>query len=112
MLGTISTFYQVDDVMLAVGMTAAVTFGLTVFSFQTKIDFTRFGGVLFAALIVLMIAGMCLLFTNLRVADIIYSSCGALLFSLYIIYDTQMMMGGKHKYSVSPEEYIFAALNL
>merc|ERR1719348_1558950 len=94
--------------MLAVGITAAVTFGLTVFSFQTKIDFTRFGG----ALIVLMIAGMCLLFTNLRVADIIYSSCGAFLFSLYIIYDTQMMMGGKHKYSVSPEEYIFAALNL
>lgn len=25
---------------------------------------------------------------------------------------TQMMMGGKHKYSISPEEYIFAALNL
>lgn len=22
------------------------------------------------------------------------------------------MMGGKHKYSISPEEYIFAALNL
>ena len=23
-----------------------------------------------------------------------------------------MMMGGKHKYALSPEEYIFAALNL
>jgi protein lifeguard len=23
-----------------------------------------------------------------------------------------MILGGKHKYSVSPEEYIFAALNL
>jgi len=22
------------------------------------------------------------------------------------------MMGGKHKYSISPEEYVFAALNL
>ena len=30
----------------------------------------------------------------------------------YIVFDTQMMLGGKHKYSVSPEEYIFAALNL
>ena len=37
---------------------------------------------------------------------------GALLFSFYIIYDTQIMLGGKHKYSLSPEEYIFAALNL
>lgn len=24
----------------------------------------------------------------------------------------QLMMGGSHKYSISPEEYIFAALNL
>lgn len=26
--------------------------------------------------------------------------------------DTQLILGGKHKYSISPEEYIFAALNL
>lgn len=37
---------------------------------------------------------------------------GALIFSMYIVYDTQMMMGGSHKYSISPEEYVFAALNL
>ena len=37
---------------------------------------------------------------------------GALIFSFYIIYDTQIMIGGNHKYSLSPEEYIFAALNL
>ena len=37
---------------------------------------------------------------------------GAFIFSLYIIYDTQVMLGGNHKYSLSPEEYIFAALNL
>ena len=30
----------------------------------------------------------------------------------YLVFDTQMMLGGKHKYSLSPEEYIFAALNL
>ena len=41
-----------------------------------------------------------------------YGCIGALIFSLYIVYDTQLMMGGKHKYSLSPEEYIFAALNI
>lgn len=30
----------------------------------------------------------------------------------YLVFDTQMMLGGKHKYSLSPEEYVFAALNL
>ena len=37
---------------------------------------------------------------------------GAALFGLYLVFDTQMMMGGNHKYALSPEEYIFAALNL
>ena len=47
-----------------------------------------------------------------RAANIGYSAVGCLIFSLYLIYDTQIMLGGKHKYSLSPEEYIFAALNL
>ena len=47
-----------------------------------------------------------------RYAMIGYGSAGALIFSLYIVFDTQMMMGGNHKYSLSPEEYVFAALNL
>ena len=37
---------------------------------------------------------------------------GALIFSCYLVYDTQLMMGGTHAYSLSPEEYIFAALNI
>ena len=41
-----------------------------------------------------------------------YGSAEALVFSLYIVYDTQLMMGGKHKYALSPEEYVFASLNL
>jgi len=41
---------------------------------------------------------------------LLYAGIGVLIFSLYLVYDTQMMMGGEHKYSVSPEEYIFAAL--
>ena len=47
-----------------------------------------------------------------RTASIAYSAIGCVIFSIYLIYDTQMMMGGKHKYALSPEEYIFAALNL
>ncbi len=35
-----------------------------------------------------------------------------LLLFQYLVFDTQLMLGGKHKYTISPEEYIFAALNL
>ena len=44
MLGTIATFYSTDAVLMAVGTTAAVTLALTLFAFQTKIDFTGCGG--------------------------------------------------------------------
>merc|ERR1711970_316897 len=113
MLGTVSTFYDVDAVLIAVGITAGVTFALTVFAFQTKIDFTACGGMLCALLVIFMIAGVVLMFLpKTKWVMVGFGSAGALIFSLYIIYDTQLMMGGKHKYSLSPEEYIFAALNI
>jgi len=40
------------------------------------------------------------------------SVCLSVCLFQYLVFDTQMMLGGKHKYSLSPEEYIFAALNL
>ena len=112
MLGTVAAFYNADSVFIAVGITAAVSLGLTLFAFQTKWDFTTMGGMLFVASIVLLIFGICTIFMHNRIMTLVYASIGALLFSFYLVYDTQMMMGGKHKYSISPEEYIFAALNL
>jgi FtsH-binding integral membrane protein len=44
MMGTISARYDVDAVLMAIGICAAVTFALTIFAFQTKYDFTTCGG--------------------------------------------------------------------
>ncbi|BET03229.1 glutamate NMDA receptor-associated protein 1-like [Nesidiocoris tenuis] len=112
LLGCATINFRANEVLLAVGICAIVTLGLTIFAFQTKIDFTMMGGVLFVATLILMIFGIVLMFWNGKVATLIYASFGALLFSIYIIYDTQIMIGGSHKFSISPEEYIFAALNL
>lgn len=98
---------------MAVGITAAICLALTLFAFQTKFDFTGAGPYLFVATICLMIFGFILIFiAPSKSVHLVYSSLGALLFSFYLVYDTQLMMGGNHKYSTSPEEYIFAALNL
>lgn len=101
-----------SQVMLAVGICTIVTLGLTIFAFQTKIDFTVMGGFLFVAVLILFVFGIIAMFFKGPMIQLIYGSVGALIFSLYIIYDTQMMIGGDHKYSISPEEYVFAALNL
>lgn len=112
LLGVTTANFSSQEVLLAVGITAAVCLGLTLFAFQTKWDFTVMGGVLFVAVIILMLFGIIAIFFPGKTITIVYASLGALLFSIYLVYDTQLMMGGEHKYSISPEEYIFAALNL
>ncbi|XP_053606662.1 protein lifeguard 1-like isoform X2 [Plodia interpunctella] len=113
LLGVASSVYDVDAVMMAVGITAAVCLALTLFALQTKYDFTTMGGALLCAVVILMIFGIiCIFIPSNKIVTLVYASLGALIFSLYLVYDTQLMLGGKHKYSISPEEYIFAALNL
>lgn len=112
MLGIVTIRYDANEVMTAVGITCAICFGLTIFSLQTKWDFTMMGGFLFVGLLVVFIFGFVVALFPGSAARAVYSACGALLFSLYLVYDTQIMMGGKHRYSISPEEYIFASLNL
>ncbi len=70
------------------------------------------GAALFVCVLLLFIFGIVLMFWKSDTASLIYAIAGALIFSLYLIYDTQLMIGGDHKYSISPEEYVFAALNL
>lgn len=113
LLGVTSSVYDVSAVMMAVGITAGVCLALTIFAFQTKWDFTTMGGVLLCATVVLLLFGIIAIFIpRNNIVTLVYASLGALIFSMYLVYDTQLMMGGKHKYSISPEEYIFAALNL
>lgn len=112
LLGALSSNYNQDAVIIAVGITAVVSAALTLFAFQTKWDFTAWGGMLFVFVIVLFCFGiLCAIIQN-KYATLAYSALGALLFSAYLVFDTQLMIGGRHKYSLSPEEYIFAALNL
>lgn len=112
LLGTVAGHYDTDAVLIAVGITAVVVLGLTIFAFQTKWDFTMMGGMLFVFLIVLICFGIIAAIVQSKILSLVYASIGALIFCAYIVFDTQLMLGGKHKYSLSPEEYIFAALNL
>ena len=113
LLSVMSVQFETSTVLSAAGITVGICLALTLFSLQTKIDFTGMGTYLFVAVIVFMLAGFIMMFfPQTRDVRMIYSSIGALLFSAYLVYDTQIMLGGKHKVAISPEEYIFAALNL
>lgn len=112
LLGTVSSVYAKDEVMWAAGICAFICLGLTAFAFQTKYDFTMMGGMLFVSLLIFVCFGFLTIFLYNEIVRLVYACIGALIFSLYLVYDTQLLIGGHHKYSISPEEYIFAALNL
>jgi len=64
--------------------------------------------VLFVSVLILMIFGIFASIFRTETLTLVYASIGALLFCIYLVYDIQLMMGGKHKYSIHPEEFIFA----
>uniref|UniRef100_A0A8B9VP79 Glutamate ionotropic receptor NMDA type subunit associated protein 1 n=1 Tax=Anas zonorhyncha TaxID=75864 RepID=A0A8B9VP79_9AVES len=98
MVGMIASFYNTDAVIMAVGITVVVCFTVVIFSLQTKYDFTSCRGVLIICLVVLILFSILCIFIRNRIMDIIYASLG-------------MILGNK-QLALSPEEYVFAALNL
>ena len=58
MLASITVFYDAESVLIAVGITVACTIALTIFAFQTKIDFTVCGGALLCILMVFVVSGI------------------------------------------------------
>lgn len=88
-----------------------MTIGLTLYTFwaaRRGKDFSFLGPFLFAAVLVLMVFGLIQIFFPLgRVSLMIYGALGALIFSGYIIYDTDNMIK-RHSY----DDYIWAAVSL
>eukprot|EP00296_Roombia_truncata_P000630 JP436312.1.p1 GENE.JP436312.1~~JP436312.1.p1 ORF type:complete len:261 (-),score=46.58 JP436312.1:89-871(-) len=116
LLGCISSNFKTTSVLIAFGMTVGITAGLTLFAWQTKIDFTQFSASLFCVLWTLLLFGFLFGVGYGRRGfgiNVVYASVGVLIFSLYIVYDTQLIIGGRHKkYQFTVDDYVFGALSL
>ncbi|XP_057192195.1 protein lifeguard 3 [Triplophysa rosa] len=115
MAGTISSFFDTKAVVLALGITAIVCVVVTIFSFQTKVDFTSCTGLLCALCVVLLVTGIItsivLCFKYVPWLHMLYGACGAIVFTLFLAYHTQLLVGNR-AHTISPEEYVFGALSL
>uniref|UniRef100_A0A3B5Q788 Zgc:110410 n=1 Tax=Xiphophorus maculatus TaxID=8083 RepID=A0A3B5Q788_XIPMA len=110
---SVCRYYEAEAVLWAMGATALVSFGMSLFAMQSKWDFTAGAGCLWMfAWSLFSFLLMCAIIRS-QFLYIFYAYLGTVLFSLYLVFDTQLILGGKHrKYEISPEEYVFAALNL
>lgn len=102
-----TSFYDTKIVLEALLLTGIVFLGLTLFSFQTKYDFTSWAPYLFGGLWLLIGFGLVASFSNSNGMQLAYAGGATLLFSGYIIVDTQLIL---YKYHV--EEEIAAAISL
>ncbi|KAK7063293.1 Transmembrane BAX inhibitor motif-containing protein 4 [Halocaridina rubra] len=106
-VGVAVSMYEAEVVVKAFVLTLVITAGLTAYTFQTKRDFTNMGAGLLIGLMVIIGLGMMNLFLGSSGLELALAGGAALVFCLFIVFDTQMMMQ-----KLSPEEYILATINL
>jgi len=97
-----------NAVIMAAGITAIIFFSLTAFTMQSKWDFSFLGAGLGVALMCLFLWGIGLsIFGGGANIMYLYSLAGAVIFSLYIVFDTWLITQ-----KFGPDDYIIAAISL
>jgi FtsH-binding integral membrane protein len=98
-------------VFMASFMTFAMVIALTIYAATTKTDITMQGGAIFIAGCGLFMLTICGLFTNNKFFHILICVVAICLFGVYIIYDTQLILGHKEN-SIDLDDYILGAFML
>ncbi|KAK7962970.1 Protein lifeguard 4 [Apiospora aurea] len=107
-ISVIVSFYKTQIVLNAVILTGGIFVFLTLFACQTKYDFTSWMPYLFGGLWGLILFGfMAAFFPYSSTGELIYGGLSALIFSGYILVDTQLVLRHHHV-----EEEIAAAISL
>ena len=75
-------------------LTAVAVGGLSLFATNTTKDFTFMGKFLFIALIIMIVAGLINIFLGSPLLQVILAAVGAIVFSGFILYDTQNLLRG------------------
>jgi len=114
-VGVFSSLFELSSVILASTHTLSIFSILTLYLFQPNptYDLTLFGNTLLSICVSLIVSSILNIFFQIPFIDNIKTGFFIILFVLYIMYDTQLIIGGKHhKKSYNSNDYIIAALSL
>ncbi|CAI2354821.1 unnamed protein product [Caenorhabditis sp. 36 PRJEB53466] len=111
----ISAHHDANVVLLALAICIGCTLAIVVFASQTKFDLTAHMGYVMIASVCFMMFGLVAIisayFFKIKFMIMLYALGGSLIMMMYLFLDVQMMMGGR-KYEISPEDYIYAAVQI
>lgn len=106
-IGFTVVHFDVFTVLNALMITTVVVIALTLYTLQSKHDYSSWGACLGTCLLALCVGGFANLVMGSQLMEFGLAIGGAILFSLLLIFDTHLIM---HRFSA--EEYVPAALTL
>ncbi|GAA6052181.1 hypothetical protein JCM3770_000783 [Rhodotorula araucariae] len=107
-LGSVISYFNSEIVLQAFVITTFVFLGLTLFTLQSKYDFSSMGTYLYAILLVFFFTSLVGVFLPWsRGFDLFMAGAGCLLFSAYIVYDTHLLFTRLHV-----DDWIVACVSL
>jgi len=107
-VGAVASMYPREVVLQASVLTLAIFIALSLFTLQSKYDFSHWGAGLGIGLWTIIGAGLIHLFIPFsRVTDLVIAIFSALVFCGFIVHDTYNLMN-----RFSPDEYIVASVEL
>ena len=86
-----------------------IVLGLTLYAWTSKTDLTMHGGIFLSLSLILCFLGIIGIFFRSYFYQCFLCCFGVLLMSIYLIYDTQLVIGNK-KNLISMDLYIIAAM--
>ncbi|GHP33470.1 hypothetical protein VN0212_13790 [Helicobacter pylori] len=96
LLGMVIAKAGLGAIWQALGMTTIVFGLMSVYALKTKNDLANMGKILFIALIVVLVCSLINLFLGSPMFQVVIAGASAILFSLYIAYDTQNIVKGMY----------------
>ncbi|NXE46536.1 LFG3 protein, partial [Casuarius casuarius] len=104
---SVCSMYRTNAVLIAMLITAIVAIIVTVFCFQTKVSPKRRPWGLWQG----CASGSPCPRPQVPWLHMLYAAIGAIVFTLFLAYDTQLVLGNR-KNTLSPEEYVYGALTI
>lgn len=111
LIGFICAYTKPEVVFMAASMTFVMVASLTIYAITTKNDITIQGGLIFILFAAFFLFGIFGIFIHYRLFHVILALIGVIIFSIYIIYDTQLIMGNRRE-MIEVDDYILGAFML
>ena len=111
-IASITCVYDKNSVLFTLFLTFTMVLSLTIYAMKTEYDITIIGGVLFSLGSVLIIASIILFFIAIPLIEMFLTIIIIILIAVYIVYDTQLIIGNHSKVKFSIDDYILASFCL